>query len=202
MKIYDFALAPNPKRLRVFLAEKNVAIPYEAVDLMSGGARSPEFLRKNPLGGVPVLELDDGTHLTESLAIMEYLDEVYPTPPMIGATPLERARTREVERWCELGVLGMVAQIFQHTSPMFAGRLQQAPAQAANARGRLDTSLRVVDARIGSSPFVAGQRPSIADCTLLAALDFAAFAQVEIDDSLANLRRWHTAFKQRPSASA
>ena len=202
MKIYDSSIAPNPKKLRVFLAEKNVSIPYEAVDLMSGGARTPEFLLKAPLGGVPVLELDDGSCLTESLTIMEYLDELYPTPPMIGATPIERARTREVERWCELGVLGSVAQIFQHTSPFFAGRLKQLPDAAANARTRLENTLKVVDARIGSSTFVAGQRPSIADCTLLAALDFANFAQVTIDPGLANVARWVESFRKRPSASA
>jgi glutathione S-transferase len=202
MRIFDSTLAPNPKKLRVFLAEKNVSIPYVAVDLISGGARSPEFLQKNPLGGVPVLELDDGTSLTESLTIMEYLDELYPTPPMIGATPIERARTREVERWCELGVLGTVAQIFQHTSPLFAGRLTQVPAAAENARVRLANTLKVVDARIGKSPFVAGQRVSIADCTLFAALEFANVAQVAIDPELAQLARWYAAFKVRPSASA
>src|SRR5262245_65914741 len=93
MKVYDFAGAPNPKKLRVYLAEKGLNVPMEQVDILSGKNRTPEFLaQKNPLGGLPVLELDDGSYLTESLAIMEYFEELHPTPPLLGTTPLERAR--------------------------------------------------------------------------------------------------------------
>ena len=201
MKLYDSGLAPNPKKVRVFLAEKGLSIPLEPVDILAGGARSPEYLKINPIGGVPLLQLDDGSYLGESLAIMEYLDELHPTPPMIGTTPIERARTREIERWCELGVLNSIAQIFQHTSPMFASRLKQSPDAAANARTRLEGTLKVLDARIGGNAFVAGKRPSIADCTLLAAFGLAAFAQVEIDPAFANVVRWHTEFQERPRGS-
>jgi glutathione S-transferase len=201
MKIYTDAVgAPNPRRLRVYCAEKGLNIPYETIDIMSGQNRTPEFAKKNPLMGLPVLELDDGTCLTESLAIMEYLEDLHPTPSMIGATPAERARTREMERICELGVLGPVGTIFQNTSPFFAGRLKQSPDTAENARARLAQCLKVVDARIGSQPFAAGSRPTIADCTLLAALGFAAFAGVEPDPACKNLARWHEGFQQRPSA--
>ncbi|HYC23206.1 MAG TPA: glutathione S-transferase N-terminal domain-containing protein, partial [Candidatus Bathyarchaeia archaeon] len=109
MKIYDFVGAPNPKKLRVYLAEKGISVRLEPVDIITGANRKPEFLAKNPLGGLPVLELDDGTHLPESLAIIEYFEELHPTPPMIGSTPLERARVRALERIAELGVLGRVA---------------------------------------------------------------------------------------------
>ena len=108
MKIYDFVGAPNPKKLRVYLVEKGLDIPFEPVNIVTGENRTPEFLKKNPLGGLPVLELDDGRHLTESLAIIEYLEELHPSPPMIGTTPLERARVRELERIVELGVLNSV----------------------------------------------------------------------------------------------
>lgn len=202
MKLLDFSLAPNPRKVRVYLAEKGITIPTESIDIMSGANRSPEFLAKNPLGGLPVLELDDGTHLTESLAIMQYLEDLHPAPPMVGTTPLERARVRELERICELGVLGRVGTIFQNTSPFFAGRVQQSPEAAETARGLLTNGLKVVDAKIGSHPFAAGDRPTIADCTLFAALEFAAFAQIPIDPTYRNVRRWHEAFKQRPSAAA
>src|SRR5262245_25182130 len=182
MKVYDFAGAPNPKKLRVYLSEKGLQIPMEQVDILSGKNRTPEFLEKvNPLGGLPVLELDDGSHLTESLAIMEYLEELHPEPPMLGATPLERARVREVERICDLGVLTAVGAIFQNTSPFFAGRVKQSPDAAETARGRLKTLTKVLDRSIGSKAFVAGDSPTIADCTLLAALEFANFAGAEID---------------------
>src|SRR4029077_18883577 len=92
MKIYDFVGAPNPKKLRLYLAEKGITISTEPVNIVTGENRTPEFLKRNPLGGLPVLELDDGSYLTESLAIMEYFEELHPNPPMIGGTPLERAR--------------------------------------------------------------------------------------------------------------
>jgi len=200
MKLYVFPMAPNPRRLLVYLGEKGLQIPHEDVDIMSQKNRTPEFLKKNPLGGLPVLELDDGSHLTESLAIMEYLEELHPKPPMIGASPLERARVRELERIAELGVLSSVGTIFQNTSPFFAGRLKQSPDAAENGRARLATNLKVLDARIDKGPFVAGERPSIADCTLLAALDFANFAAVPLDPAYKNVVRWYAGFKERPSA--
>jgi glutathione S-transferase len=202
MKLYDFSLAPNPKRVRVYLAEKGLQVPIEQVNIMAGENRTPEFLAKNPLGGLPVLELDDGSHLTESVAIMEYLEDLHPNPPMIGTTPIERARVREVERICELGVLGRVGTIFQNTSPFFAGRVKQSPDAAESAKTFLEGNLRVLDGMIGSNPFVAGKAPSIADCTLCAALGFAEFAQVPVDPKYGNLHRWYEAFKKRPSAAA
>jgi glutathione S-transferase len=202
MKLYDFAGAPNPKRLRVYLAEKGIQVPLEPVNLIAGDTRKPEFLAKNPLGGLPVLELDDGTILTESLALMEYFEDLHPTPPMIGATPLERAQVRALERICELGVLGRVATIFQNTSPFFAARVKQSPQAAESARDVLTGTLRVLDAKIGSRPFVAGDKPTIADCTLFAALSFAEFAQVPVDPKFTNVHRWYESFKTRPSAGA
>jgi glutathione S-transferase len=202
MKLYDFAGAPNPKRLRVYLAEKGIDVPCESVDILSGQNRTPEFLGKNPNGGLPVLELDDGSHLPESLAIMEYFEDLHPEPPMIGTTPIERARTRAAERIAELGVLTPVGTIFQNTHPFMAGRIKQSPEAAENARTRLAANLKVLDEMIGMRPFVAGARPTIADCTLLAALDFAAFAGVTIDPSYKNVTRWYDTFKQRPSAQA
>ena len=202
MKMYDFVGAPNPKKVRVYLAEKGVSVPLESVDIISGQNRKPEFLKKNPLGGLPVLELDDGSCLPESLAIIEYFEELHPSPPMIGSTPVERARVRALERIADLGVLGSIGTIFQNTHPFMAGRLKQSPDAAENARGRLATTLKVLDDAIGTRPFVAGERPTIADCTLLAALDFAQFAGVPLDPSYKNVGRWYGAFKERPSAQA
>src|SRR5262245_34347718 len=204
MKVFDFNLAPNPRKLREYLCEKGLDIRTEAIDALGGKTRTPEFLeRVNPLGGLPVLELDDGTHLTESLAIIEYLEELHSDPPMLGATPLERARVREAERICELGVLSTVGTVFQNTSPFFAARIKQSADAAENARNRLAQVTKVVDRLIGSKPFVAGTRPTIADCTLFAALELAAFGNIAIDYAgLPNLARWYEAFKQRPSAQA
>src|SRR5215510_4688301 len=202
MKLYVFPLAPNPRRLLVYMAEKGIKLPIEEVDIMSGKNRTPEFLKRNPLGGLPVLELDDGSHLTESLAIMEYLEELHPKPSLLGNTPLERARVREAERICEIGVLGNVGTIFQNTHPFFAQRVKQSPDAAANAKNRLNASLKVLDGRLATRKFVAGDSPTIGDCTLLAALDFASFAGIELDPAFSNVHRWYADFKQRPSAQA
>ena len=202
MKLYDFAGAPNPKKLRTYLAEKGITVPSVQVNIITGENRTPEFLKKNPLGGLPVLELADGSHLTESLAIIEYFEELHPTPPMLGSTPIERARVRALERIAEIGVLMRVGTIFQNTHPFMAGRIKQSADTAESARTQLAAALTVIDERIGENPFAAGERPTIADCTLLAALDFGEFAGVPLDPGLANVTRWYADFKKRPSASA
>lgn len=202
MKIYDFAAAPNPRKLRVYLAEKGIQVPMQQVNILAGENRTPEFLAKNPLAGLPVLELDDGSFLTESLAIIEYFEELHPAPPMIGTTPLERARVRALERIADLGVLLRVATVFQNTHPLMAARLKQSADAADNARGQLAANLKVLDKLIGDKRFVAGDRPTVADCTLFAALQFAEFAQVPVSPACENVARWYAAFKQRPSAEA
>jgi glutathione S-transferase len=201
MKIYDFTFAPNPRKLRVYLAEKGLSIPLEQVDLTKGEHRTPEFLAKNPMGSLPVLELDDGSHLTESLAIIEYLEELYPDPPMIGREPLERARVRELERLAETSIFNRIARIFFNTSPVFAGSGQVSEA-AEQARAGLPNALRIMHEAIGDRPFVAGHRPTIADCTLFAAFEHAKLADVAIDPAFNNLTRWYGDFRKRPSAKA
>jgi glutathione S-transferase len=201
VRIYDFPFAPNPHKLRIYLAEKGLSIPLVRVDLRKGDNQKPEFLAKNPVGGLPVLELDDGSCLTESLAIIEYLEELHPHPPMIGTEPLERARVRELERFVELNVLNRIAQIFLNSSPIFVHR-KQVPQAAEQARAALPTALRFIDDRIGRHTFVAGERPTIADCTLYAAFEHAERADVGIDDSCQNLMRWYATFGRRPSARA
>jgi glutathione S-transferase len=200
MKLYTFAFAPNPRRVHVYLAEKGIDLTLETVDIMTQQNRTPEFLQKNPLGGLPVLELDDGNHLTESLAIMEYFEELHPEKPMIGKTPLERARTREVERIAEIGVLAATGTIFQNTSPFFAGRVKQSAEAAETGRLRLAANLTVLDHRIGDKPFVMGSEPTIADCTLFAALKFGDLAGAPLDRGFRNVARWYDEFAKRPSA--
>ena len=202
MKLHEFPGAPNPKKVRVYLAEKGIDVASQPVDIITGENRKPEFLKKNPMGGLPVLELDDGSFLPESLAIIEYFEELHPNPPMIGTTPLERARVRALERLIELSILGRIAVVFQNTHPLFASRLKQSPDAAESARSALATNLKVLDDKIGSNAFAAGPAPTIADCTLFAAMAFAEFGQIQIDPGLKNVHRWYESFKQRPSASA
>jgi glutathione S-transferase len=199
MRIYDFPLAPNPRKLRVYLGEKGLAIPFVRVDLLRGEQRAPEFLARNPMGLLPVLELDDGTCLTESLAIIEYLEELHPEPPLIGREPLERARVRRLERLADVDVLQRVARIVHATRSPLPG-VPAHPEYAEMLRAGLPRALRVLDAELEGRPFVAGARPTIADCTLFAAFEFARQFAVAIDPRFANLVRWHAAFGERPSA--
>lgn len=201
MKLYDFPFAPNPQKVRVYLAEKGLAIPSVVVNIVHGEQRSPEFLARNPAGGLPVLELDDGSVLTESLAIVEYLEELHPEPPMIGRTPLERARVRELERFIETAVFNRVARVFFNTSPVFASA-PQIPAVAEQARATLPRQLEILESRMGEGPFVAGPAPTIADCTLFAALEHAKRARLEIEPRFRRVLDWHARFSARPSAKA
>lgn len=197
MKLYFFPVAPNPTRVRVYLAEKGIEIDQVLVDLRSGEQKGPEHLARNPFGNLPVLELDDGTHLTESLAIIEYFEELHPEPPMIGTDALCRARVRQLERIAELGVLGPVARIVHATNSPLGW--PKNPAVAEQAREALPPALQALEARMGSQPFVAGEHPTIADCTLFAALHFGRFFGVTLDPAYANLTRWFEAFAERPS---
>lgn len=204
MKLYTFPVAPNPTKVALYLAEKRLAgvdlgIESVFVDLTKGEQRAAAHAARNPLQRLPVLELDDGSHLTESLAIIEYLEERVPRPSLWGDDPEERARAREVERIADTGVLGPIARIVHATrSPL---GLPPQPAIAAAAQAPLEAALGVLDARLGDGrPFLAGERASVADCTLAAALQFGRFAGVE---PLADYRRvasWDTAYRARPCA--
>jgi glutathione S-transferase len=203
MKIYDFALAPNPRRLRIFVAEKGLKIPIEQVDIFTAQNRTPEFLKKNPAGGLPVLELDDGTHLAESVAICRYLEGLHPEPNMMGKDSKEQAFIEMWNRRIELGLFSAAGRAFQHTNELFKGRLKQIPEYGESQREATKQQMQWLDAQIGNKPFIACDRFTIADITAQVGIDFASqFAGVEIDPSLKNLARWHQAVSSRPSAKA
>jgi|TARA_B100000315_G_scaffold112565_3_gene103145 glutathione S-transferase len=198
MKLYYFPIAPNPTKVRVYLAEKGIQVDEVVVDFRQQEQRSEQHLARNPLGKLPVLELDDGSHLTESLVIMELFEELHPEPPMIGGDPYERARVRRLERIADLGVLLPVGRIIHATkSPL---GYPPNPEVAAAERKALPNALAVLNDDLSDRPFVAGDQPTIADCTLFSAFTFAQFGDVEIDVQFANLHEWFGRFRERPSA--
>jgi len=206
MRLFS-SVGPNPKRVRVYLAEKGLAVPVVHVDIFAGENRTPAFLARNPLGRLPVLELDDGTCLPESLAIIEYLEELHPEPPMIGRTPAARARVRALERIAEMGVLHRVGTMYVHgsgprTAAAAALGARPSPEAVEYARSYLRAALAVLDGEIGAAPFVAGDRPTIADCTLFAALETAGLVGVDAGARFPAVERWYAAFARRPSAAA
>jgi glutathione S-transferase len=203
MKIYEDARAPNPRRLRIFVAEKGLKIPTEQVDIFARKNRTPEMLAKNPAGGLPFVELDDGAHLAESVAICRYLEGLHPEPNLMGKDNREQAFIEMWNRRMELNVFAPVARAFQHTSEIFKPILKQFPEYGETQREITRQQLQWLDAQIGNKPFIAGDRFTIADITALVAVDFGAqLAGVTMDPSLKNLARWHQSVSSRPSAKA
>jgi glutathione S-transferase len=186
----DTKRAPNPRKMRIYLAEKGLDLPLKQLDLRAGEQRSPEFLKKNLFAGVPILELDDGTVVAESLAIIEYLEEIYPEPPLLGADPVTRALVRMWERRCEIGVY------------LPASRMALSKGEVSDhARRTLVARLALVNDGLQGREWMAGKF-SIADITLFIGLETAGHGQFTLDSAWANLSRWYTAMKARPSVSA
>ncbi|SRR5579885_479208 len=202
MKIYDFTQAPNPRRVRVFLAEKGITVPYEQVNIAAGDNRKPEFLKKNPMGGLPVLELDDGTFIAESVAICRYFEELHPEPNLMGKDAKEKAVIEMWNRRMEFEVLAMTAGAFRNTSEFFKGRIPQSPDYGEICKNAAIKRLEWLDGELANRKFVAGDRFTIADITALIGIDFGRVTGIRIQDGQKNLARWHQEVSSRPSAKA
>ena len=200
MKLYSNETGANCRRVAIFLAEKGLSIETVYMSLSSGELKSPEFRKINPAGLVPVLELSDGTHIPESTAIIEYLEERFPTPCLIGKTEEQRARVRAVERIAsDLGVLTIAAA--QHSHPMFATRLTQVPAVAAALQLSIDLHLQALQAHMGTSPFLTGDEVTVADIVLYP-LFYTCRERLKTPfaDGFPPLLDWYARFGVRPSA--
>jgi len=202
VKLYDFKLAPNPRRVRIFLAEKGVEIPTVQVDIAKGENRAPAFRAKNPLGGLPVLELDDGRYLCESVAICRYFEEAHPEPPLMGGDAEERPWVEMWNRRMEIEVLFTIAQTFRNTHEFFAGRIPQVPEWGEVCRGAATNRLRWLDEELADRAFIAGDRFTIADITALVGIDFGRVCGIRIEAGQKNLQRWYETVSSRPSAGA
>ena len=203
MKLYNHSQAPNPRRVRIFLAEKGASLPMEEIDLMAGKNRTPEFLAKNPSGGLPVLELDDGTCIAESVAICRYLEGLHPEPNLMGRNPREQAEIEMWNRRMELELFAGIGQTIRNTHPMFKERLRQFPDYGEAQRPVVQQRLERMDRELAGRQFIAGDRFTIADITALVAIDIAErMGNISIPPQLANLSRWHHAVSSRPSAEA
>jgi glutathione S-transferase len=185
----DTSRAPNPRKVRIYLAEKGLTIPTKELNLRAGEQRAPDFLKKNPFAGVPILELDDGTVIAESLAIMEYLEELYPNPPLLGADPVTRALVRMWERRCEIGVYLAASRMVLNKGEV-----------SEHARKTLVARLALVNDGLAGREWLAGQF-SIADIMLFIGLETAHHGQFVLDPAWTNISRWYAAMKARPSAS-
>lgn len=204
MKLYDYGTAPNPRKVRIFLAEKGVEYELIQVDMTKREHKSPAFLKMNPSGKVPVLELDDGRYLSESIAICRYLEGVYPQPNLFGTDPFEmghiemRNRQMETELWSQIGVSW-------ENGPVMAkiGIYQQIPEAKVASDANVKSYYERLDRELAASDYIAGSRFTIADITLLTGVDFAAtMVGLKPDESLRNLWRWHALVSSRDSVDA
>lgn len=212
MKIYDDRQgAPNPRRVRIFLAEKRLEVEYIQVPLASGGHKAPDFLAKNPLGQLPTLELDDGTCISETVAICRYFEELYPAPPLFGVGPDGRARVEMWQRRVELNLSAAVGQVWIHTHPITAALFERNPEMGLEPqpkwgefnRRRAQGQMKFLSEVLGQREFIAGDSFTIADISALCALDFARqLLSLPIPPDLEPLQRWHREVSDRPSATA
>jgi glutathione S-transferase len=202
MKIYDFKPAPNPRRVRIFLAEKQLSIPYEQVDIFQRINRQPPFLAKNPFGTVPVLELDDGTCISESVAICRYFEEEHPDPPLFGRDARDKAEIEMWNRRVELILFSAIGMVWIHGSPLTKAVVRQIPDNVEPNRKRAAKFLEVLDRSLQERRFLAGDAFSIADISALCALDFARMIELTPEPALAAVARWHAEVSARPSARA
>ena len=203
MLLYHDPRAPNPRRVRVFLAEKGVAYDTIEVLIADKAHQTPEFRRKNPIALLPVLELADGRVLRESMAICRYLEEEHPDPNLFGADAWERAQVEMWNRHAELELLWPISQIFRNTHKFWEGRIKQAPEFAQIMREHLGERLDWLDGELGERPYMAGGRFTVADITAMCALDFGKVSDVRIKaETHPNLAAWHERVSDRPSSKA
>ncbi len=202
MKLYDSTFAPNPRRVRVFLAEKGISVPSVQVDIGKAENREAAYLAKNPLGGVPILELDDGSVIAETVAICRYFEETQPNPPLMGTDAKDRAIVEMWSRRTELEVAVPIMQTFRNTHDFFKGRIQQVPEYGEVCRANSVKRLAWIDSELANREFIAGPRFTIADITLLIGIDFGRVVKIGIQPDQKNLARWYEAVSSRPSAKA
>jgi glutathione S-transferase len=203
MKLYDGGRAPNPRRVRVFLAEKGIQVPTEQVDLGKLQQRSDAYSAINPMQRVPALVLDDGTVIAESIAICRYFEELQPDPPLFGRGALDSALVEMWNRRAELHLLLPVATVFQHLHPAMKAMVDpQVAAWGEANKPRVIQFLQFLDGELGNRPFLAGAAYTVADITAMIAVDFLRVSKLAVPDNLANVRRWHEAVTARASSAA
>lgn len=203
MLLYQDSRAPNPRRVRVFLAEKQVPFEIVNVSIAANEHQTKAFRAKSPLSLLPVLELADGRVLRESMAICRYVEEIHPEPNLLGRDAWERAVIEQWNRHAELELLFPIAQTFRNSHPFWKGRIPQSPDFAAAMKALAFERMRWIDGELARRSYLAGERFSVADITAVCAIDFGKVSDIRIDaDSLPNLARWYTLVNQRPSLRA
>jgi len=199
MKLYN-GMSPNGMRVKVYLAEKGIDVPVTNIDVMAGDTQKPEYLSINSLGEVPVLELDDGKIITESLAICRYFEILHPEPSLMGVSAADQANIEMWTRRMEQQIFASVGRIGLHEIPYFAHKLEQMPAYAASSRREFPKRLAWLEKEISDGrPFIAGDKFTVADITGMAAIMVCGFLDIEIPDEFKSVNKWAKSMQARPS---
>jgi len=194
--------APNPRRVRIFLAEKGVDLPETLVNMMKREHKSEDFRAKNAMGQIPTLELDDGTCISETVSICRYLEELYPEPPMFGTTPVERAMVDMWIRRIEFSVMMPVGQFWRHAHPRTAALLTQFTDFGELNRATYVGAQKFMNRELEGHDFVVGNTLTMADICLLSTVDFAEWIGLPMEAEFTNLTAWHARMTARASATA
>ena len=209
MKLYDVPTSPSPRRVRIFIAEKNLTVEKQVVDTANKAHLKPEFLKLNPWATVPILQLDDGTCISEAIACCRYLEEAFPNPPLMGTEPKEKAEIAMWEHRMEWDGFLSVAEYLRNSVDRLENRgltgpinFKQIPELAARGKKRVEYFFDFLDSRLGESKYVAGDYYTIADITAQVSVDFSSKAGITIPKQRSNILKWHEIVNSRPSASA
>ena len=209
MKLYDYQLAPNPRRVRIFLAEKGITVPTVQIDLRAGEQFTPEFRAINPECTVPVLEFDDGRRIAEVIAICLYFELAHPEPALMGVGAQDRAIVADWHHRIERQGFWAIGDAFRNSAPGLVGRAlpgpddyEQIPALAERGRARTTRFFEMLDRHLAGRQFVASDRYTIADIMALVTVNFASRINLAIPEDCSHLRRWHESVSARPSAAA
>lgn len=205
MKIYEAKAAPNPRRVRMFLAEKGLLDKpeFEQIDLKKGDNLTPEFVARNPMKKVPVMELDDGTCVAETMAICRYFEESYPdTTPLLGVTPLDKTLIEQWLRWIEYYFFLPTGMCFQHTTGHFKDRMNPVKEWGEECGKQVESFFGFLDKHLAGREFIHGDTLTAADINAFTTVDFAKVVNIRIKPEQENLKAWHERIKARDSAKA
>lgn len=202
MQLYDLKAGLNPRRVRIFLAEKGISVPTIEVDMIGGENKGEIYLAKNPMGTMPVLEFDDGSYLAESMAICRYFEELHPEPPLFGTNARERANVEMWNRRMELEIQLPIQDVFVHLNPFWAGRREQVSAYGHVRQAQLLERMAWLNRELADRTYIAGETYSVADITAQCAFVMGRATGSKIPEDMTNLTRWYQLVTSRPTARA
>jgi len=203
MKLYDGGRAPNPRRVRIFFAEKGVPLPeIVPIDIAKREHKSEAFTKLNPAQRLPVMVLDDGTALAETIAICRYIESLHPQPPLFGKDAREQALVEMWNRRVELGLFAAVTAVFRHSHPSMAALEEQVPEWAEANRDQIDDHLWILELQLAGNRYLCGDEVTVADITAGIAIDFMKPSRISLPEDFVHIRRWHAELSARPSWKA